>query len=92
MHIYWCETPVALPLTHTSLALRCLTSTQMHCSRHWVISHSDWNLQNGLQAIACTHRTGQNPHVSVYRFVIKDTMGDELECAKKMVIGARVCE
>ena len=45
-----------------------------------------------LQAIARAHRIGQNPHVSVYRFVIKDTMGDELECAKKMVIGARVCE
>ncbi|KAL1728790.1 SNF2 family N-terminal domain-containing protein [Schizophyllum commune] len=53
-----------------------------------IIFDSDWNPQNDLQAMARAHRIGQKSHVSVYRFVSKDTVEEEiLEKAKaKMVL------
>ncbi|KAK0241798.1 SNF2 family N-terminal domain-containing protein [Armillaria nabsnona] len=52
-----------------------------------VIFDSDWNPQNDLQAMARAHRIGQKSHVSVYRFVSKDTMEEDvLERAKKKMI------
>jgi len=51
------------------------------------ISQSDWNPQNDLQAMARAHRIGQKSHVSVYRFVSKDTMEEDiLERAKKKMV------
>lgn len=48
---------------------------------------SDWNPQNDLQAMARAHRIGQKSHVSVYRFVSKDTMEEDvLERAKKKMV------
>lgn len=48
---------------------------------------SDWNPQNDLQAMARAHRIGQKSHVSVYRFVAKDTMEEDvLERAKKKMV------
>ena len=50
-------------------------------------SQSDWNPQNDLQAMARAHRIGQKSHVSVYRFVSKDTMEEDvLERAKKKMV------
>ncbi|KAH9949577.1 SNF2 family N-terminal domain-containing protein [Amylocystis lapponica] len=47
----------------------------------------DWNPQNDLQAMARAHRIGQKSHVSVYRFVSKDTMEEDvLERAKKKMV------
>jgi chromodomain-helicase-DNA-binding protein 1 len=49
-----------------------------------IIFDSDWNPQNDLQAMARAHRIGQKSHVSVYRFVSKDTMEEDvLERAKR---------
>ncbi len=51
------------------------------------LSQSDWNPQNDLQAMARAHRIGQKSHVSVYRFVSKDTMEEDvLERAKKKMV------
>ncbi len=51
------------------------------------ILQSDWNPQNDLQAMARAHRIGQKSHVSVYRFVSKDTMEEDvLERAKKKMV------
>jgi hypothetical protein len=36
--------------------------------------------------MARAHRIGQKSHVSVYRFVAKDTMEDVLERAKKKMV------
>ena len=48
---------------------------------------SDWNPQNDLQAMARAHRIGQKSHVSVYRFVSKDTMEEDvLERAKRKMV------
>ena len=50
-------------------------------------AQSDWNPQNDLQAMARAHRIGQKSHVSVYRFVSKDTMEEDvLERAKKKMV------
>ena len=50
-------------------------------------TQSDWNPQNDLQAMARAHRIGQKSHVSVYRFVSKDTMEEDvLERAKKKMV------
>lgn len=52
-----------------------------------VIFDSDWNPQADLQAMARAHRIGQKNHVSVYRFVSKDTVEEEiLERARKKMI------
>jgi chromodomain-helicase-DNA-binding protein 1 len=52
-----------------------------------IIFDSDWNPQNDLQAMARAHRIGQKSHVSVYRFVAKDTMEEDvLERAKKKMV------
>ncbi|GAA5980845.1 hypothetical protein JCM11641_004740 [Rhodosporidiobolus odoratus] len=52
-----------------------------------VIFDSDWNPQNDLQAMARAHRIGQKNHVSVYRFVTKDTVEEDvLERARKKMI------
>ncbi|KAG6831693.1 hypothetical protein H0H92_008336 [Tricholoma furcatifolium] len=52
-----------------------------------IIFDSDWNPQNDLQAMARAHRIGQKSHVSVYRFVSKDTMEEDvLERAKQKMI------
>jgi hypothetical protein len=52
-----------------------------------VLLQSDWNPQNDLQAMARAHRIGQKSHVSVYRFVSKDTMEEDvLERAKKKMV------
>ncbi|KAI6106105.1 transcription regulator [Pisolithus croceorrhizus] len=54
-----------------------------------IIFDSDWNPQNDLQAMARAHRIGQKSHVSVYRFVSKDTMEEDIleRAKKKMVLG-----
>ncbi|TFK73925.1 hypothetical protein BDN72DRAFT_760977 [Pluteus cervinus] len=52
-----------------------------------IIFDSDWNPQNDLQAMARAHRIGQKHHVSVYRFVSKDTMEEDvLERAKRKMV------
>ncbi|EEB95210.1 hypothetical protein MPER_05857, partial [Moniliophthora perniciosa FA553] len=52
-----------------------------------IIFDSDWNPHNDLQAMARAHRIGQKSHVSVYRFVSKDTMEEDvLERAKKKMV------
>lgn len=52
-----------------------------------IIFDSDWNPQADLQAMARAHRIGQKRHVSVYRFVSKDTVEEEiLERARKKMI------
>ncbi|KAJ7783350.1 hypothetical protein B0H16DRAFT_1804198 [Mycena metata] len=51
-------------------------------------ARSNCNPQSDLQAMARPHRIGQKSHVSVYRFLSKDTMDEDvLERAKKMVLG-----
>lgn len=52
-----------------------------------IIFDSDWNPQADLQAMARAHRIGQKKHVSVYRFVSKDTVEEQiLERARKKMI------
>lgn len=52
-----------------------------------IIFDSDWNPQADLQAMARAHRIGQTKHVSVYRFVSKDTVEEQiLERARKKMI------
>lgn len=52
-----------------------------------IIFDSDWNPQADLQAMARAHRIGQKNHVSVYRFVSKDTVEEQiLERARKKMI------
>ena len=47
----------------------------------------DWNPMKDLQAMDRAHRIGQKSHVSVYRFVSKDTMEEDvLERAKKKMV------
>lgn len=56
-------------------------------THHLFHRQSDWNPQNDLQAMARAHRIGQKSHVSVYRFVSKDTMEEDvLERAKKKMV------
>lgn len=43
-----------------------------------IIFDSDWNPQMDLQAMARAHRIGQTKPVSVYRFVSKDTVEEEI--------------
>ncbi|GMM28197.1 chromatin-remodeling ATPase [Martiniozyma asiatica (nom. inval.)] len=52
-----------------------------------IIFDSDWNPQADLQAMARAHRIGQKNHVSVYRFVSKDTIEEQvLERARRKMI------
>ncbi|WLF77799.1 ATP-dependent DNA helicase Hrp3 [Lodderomyces elongisporus] len=52
-----------------------------------IIFDSDWNPQADLQAMARAHRIGQKNQVSVYRFVSKDTVEEQiLERARKKMI------
>lgn len=52
-----------------------------------IIFDSDWNPQADLQAMARAHRIGQKNHVSIYRFVSKDTIEEQvLERARKKMI------
>ncbi|CEL60902.1 chromodomain-helicase-DNA-binding protein 1 [Rhizoctonia solani AG-1 IB] len=52
-----------------------------------IIFDSDWNPQNDLQAMARAHRIGQKSHVSVYRFVSKGTVEEDvLERAKRKMV------
>ncbi|KAJ1680401.1 ATP-dependent DNA helicase Hrp3 [Spiromyces aspiralis] len=52
-----------------------------------IIFDSDWNPQNDLQAMARAHRIGQKRQVSVYRFVSKDTVEEDiLERAKRKMV------
>ncbi|UZJ54627.1 hypothetical protein CBS101457_003947 [Exobasidium rhododendri] len=52
-----------------------------------VIFDSDWNPQNDLQAMARAHRLNSKNHVSVYRFLTKDTMEEDvLERAKRKMV------
>ncbi|EEB08866.2 chromodomain helicase hrp1 [Schizosaccharomyces japonicus yFS275] len=52
-----------------------------------IIFDSDWNPQADLQAMARAHRIGQKNHVSVYRFLSKDTVEEDiLERARRKMI------
>jgi chromodomain-helicase-DNA-binding protein 1 len=52
-----------------------------------ILFDSDWNPQADLQAMARAHRIGQKNHVSVYRFVSKNTVEEEvLERARNKMI------
>ncbi|WRT70120.1 uncharacterized protein IL334_007114 [Kwoniella shivajii] len=52
-----------------------------------IIFDSDYNPQNDLQAMARAHRIGQQRHVSIYRFVSKGTIEEDiLEKAKRKMI------
>ncbi|ORX35357.1 putative transcription regulator [Kockovaella imperatae] len=52
-----------------------------------IIFDSDYNPQNDLQAMARAHRIGQQRHVSIYRFVTKGTIEEDiLERAKRKMI------
>ncbi|WWC91832.1 uncharacterized protein L201_006779 [Kwoniella dendrophila CBS 6074] len=52
-----------------------------------IIFDSDYNPQNDLQAMARAHRIGQQRHVSIYRFVSKGTIEEDiLERAKRKMI------
>ncbi|KAL7419150.1 ATP-dependent DNA helicase Hrp3 [Cryptotrichosporon argae] len=52
-----------------------------------IIFDSDYNPQNDLQAMARAHRIGQTRHVSIYRFVTKGTIEEDiLERAKRKMI------
>ncbi|OLY82401.1 Chromodomain helicase hrp3 [Smittium mucronatum] len=52
-----------------------------------IIFDSDWNPQNDLQAMARAHRIGQKRQVSVYRFVSKGTVEEDiLERAKRKMV------
>ncbi|KAJ1914379.1 ATP-dependent DNA helicase Hrp3 [Mycoemilia scoparia] len=52
-----------------------------------IIFDSDWNPQNDLQAMARAHRIGQKKQVSVYRFVSKGTVEEDiLERAKRKMV------
>lgn len=62
-------------------------SKKLHTPFSDCVVQSDWNPQNDLQAMARAHRIGQKSHVSVYRFVAKDTMEEDvLERAKKKMV------
>ena len=52
-----------------------------------VIFDSDWNPKNDLQAIARAHRIGQKDAVNIYRFVVKDSVEENiLERAKQKMV------
>jgi len=52
-----------------------------------IIFDSDWNPQADLQAMARAHRIGQKKPVTIYRFVSKDTVEEEiLERARNKLI------
>lgn len=52
-----------------------------------IIFDSDYNPQNDLQAMARAHRIGQKNHVSIYRFVTKGTIEEDiLERARQKMI------
>lgn len=52
-----------------------------------IIFDSDWNPQADLQAMARAHRIGQKKPVSIYRFVSKETVEEEvLERARNKLI------
>lgn len=52
-----------------------------------ILFDSDWNPQNDLQAMARAHRIGQKRNVSIYRFVSKNSVEEEiLERAKKKMV------
>ncbi|KAJ1993880.1 ATP-dependent DNA helicase Hrp3 [Dimargaris cristalligena] len=52
-----------------------------------IIFDSDWNPQNDLQAMARAHRIGQTKTVSVYRFISKDTIEEDvIERAKRKMV------
>ncbi|KAN0064677.1 ATP-dependent DNA helicase Hrp3 [Thecaphora frezii] len=52
-----------------------------------IIFDSDWNPQNDLQAMARAHRLNSKFHVSVFRFLTKDTVEEDvLERAKKKMV------
>ncbi|EIW67175.1 hypothetical protein TREMEDRAFT_69728 [Tremella mesenterica DSM 1558] len=52
-----------------------------------IIFDSDYNPQNDLQAMARAHRIGQQRHVSIYRFVSKGTIEEDiLERARRKMI------
>lgn len=52
-----------------------------------IIFDSDYNPQNDLQAMARAHRIGQKSHVSIYRFVSKGTIEEDiLERARRKMI------
>ena len=82
--------PVVLVSIWRQLILS-LFSTSVVTFKEWIhvlnFFQSDWNPQNDLQAMARAHRIGQKSHVSVYRFVSKDTMEEDvLERAKKKMV------
>ena len=52
-----------------------------------IIFDSDWNPQNDLQAMARAHRLNSKFHVSVFRFLTKDTVEEDvLERAKRKMV------
>jgi len=52
-----------------------------------IIFDSDWNPQNDLQAMARAHRLNSKFHVNVFRFLVKDTVEEEvLERAKRKMV------
>ncbi|KAK0569176.1 ATP-dependent DNA helicase Hrp3 [Tilletia horrida] len=52
-----------------------------------VIFDSDWNPQNDLQAMARAHRLNSKFHVNVFRFLVKDTIEEDvLERAKRKMV------
>lgn len=52
-----------------------------------IIFDSDWNPQNDLQAMARAHRLNSKFHVSVFRFLTKDTVEEDvIERAKRKIV------
>ncbi|KDN43415.1 hypothetical protein K437DRAFT_274892 [Tilletiaria anomala UBC 951] len=52
-----------------------------------IIFDSDWNPQNDLQAMARAHRLNSKFHVSVFRFLTKDTVEEDvIERAKRKMV------
>jgi chromodomain-helicase-DNA-binding protein 1 len=52
-----------------------------------ILFDSDWNPQADLQAMARAHRIGQKKNVTVFRFISKDTIEEEiLERARNKII------
>ncbi|KAK0522492.1 ATP-dependent DNA helicase Hrp3 [Tilletia horrida] len=52
-----------------------------------IIFDSDWNPQNDLQAMARAHRLNSKFHVNVFRFLVKDTVEEDvLERAKRKMV------
>ena len=75
------------PFSHSFSYLLSLAVAYTYTHTHAHTKQSDWNPQNDLQAMARAHRIGQKSHVSVYRFVSKDTMEEDvLERAKKKMV------